>query len=116
MLPRTGSCVAILSESAFANKRKNGNFDHDGRRYEVIARNISSEYTLSKARIRARMIQLGYSAARGSLNYVDGRYITPFAFSELENTSGNETYMALREVFCQYCTIDPPNESATLLL
>ena len=98
--------IAAMYKDAFANKRKNGNFDHDGRRYEVIARNISSEYTLSKARIRARMIQLGYSAARGSLNYVDGRYITPFAFSELENTSGNETYVIDRKTIVKLYNSD----------
>jgi len=89
--------IGELYKECFGNKRKNGTFDHDGRRYEVVARSISSEYSLSKARIRARMLQLGYSAARGSLNYVDGRYITPFAFSETENSSGNETYVIDRK-------------------
>ena len=89
--------IGNMYRDAFSNKRKTGNFDHDGRRYEVIARNIASEYSISKARVRARMIQLGYSAARGALNYVDGRYITPFAFSELENTNGSETYVIDRK-------------------
>ena len=86
-----------IYKDCFANKRKNGTFDHDGRRYEVVGRSIASDYMLSKARVRARMLQLGYSAARGSLNYVDGRYITPFAFSETENSSGNETYVIDRK-------------------
>lgn len=98
--------ISTMYREAFANKRRNGNFDHDGWRYEVIARNISSDYTLSKARIRARMIQLGYSAARGALNYVDGRYITPFAFSELENTSGNETYVIDRKTIVKLYNSD----------
>ena len=98
--------ISTMYKDAFSNKRRNGNFDHDGRRYEVIARNISSEYTLSKARIRARMIQLGYSAARGSLNFVDGRYITPFAFSELENTSGDETYVIDRKTVAKLYNTD----------
>ena len=79
------------------NKRQDGTFDHDGRRYDSIARGIASDYSLSKARVRARMLQLGYTAAKGSLNYVDGRYITPFAFSSIENARGNETYVIDRK-------------------
>lgn len=89
--------IERIYKDCLANKRKNGTFDHDGRRYEVVGRSIASDYMLSKARVRARMLQLGYSAARGSLNYVDGRYITPFAFSETENSSGNETYVIDRK-------------------
>ena len=89
--------ISSLYEEAFSSKRNTGNFDHDGRRYDFIARNIASTYHLSKAQVRARMLQLGYTAARGALNYVDGRYITPFAFSELENARGNETYVIDRK-------------------
>ncbi len=97
--------ITAMYKEAFANKRKNGNYDHDGRRYDVIARNIASEFMLSKARIRARMIQLGYTAAKGSLNYVDGKYIMPFAFSELESARGDETYVIDRKsVFKLYNT------------
>lgn len=99
MMPATFMREAIegIYKDCFANKRKNGTFDHDGRRYEVVGRSIANDYMLSKARVRARMLQLGYAAARGSLNYVDGRYITPFAFSETENSSGNETYVIDRK-------------------
>ena len=85
--------IGKMYKECIANKRKDGAFDHDGRRYEVIARNMSNQFDLSKARIRARMIQLGYHAARGALNYVDGRYIVPFAFSEMESATGTETYV-----------------------
>ena len=89
--------IGKMYKECIANKRKDGAFDHDGRRYEVIARNMSNQFDLSKARIRARMIQLGYHAARGALNYVDGRYIVPFAFSEMESATGNETYVIDRK-------------------
>ena len=85
--------ITNLYKDCFGSKRQTGTFDHDGRRYDVVGRNIASSYNLSKSRVRARMIQLGYSAARGSLNYVDGRYITPFAFSDGENSSGKQTYV-----------------------
>ena len=98
--------ISTMYKDVSANKRKNGSFDHDGRRYDTIARNIASEYTLMKARVRARMIQLGYTAARGALNYVDGRYITPFAFSEIENSSGSQTYVIGRKAVAKLYETD----------
>ena len=89
--------ISNLYAEAYGNKRKDGTFDHDGRRYDYIARKIANDYMLSKARVRARMIQLGYNAARGALNYVDGRYITPFAFSESEKATNGETYVIDRK-------------------
>ena len=89
--------IAKLYKESFTTKRRDGFFDHDGRRLEVIARTIAKTYTLSKASIRARMIQLGYPAARGALNFVDGEYITPFAYSENEKANGSETYVIDRQ-------------------
>ena len=89
--------ISTRYKAILDSKRLDGTFDHDGRRYDSIARGIASDYSLSKARIRARMLQLGYTAAKGALNYVDGRYITPFAYSEIENARGNETYVIDRK-------------------
>ena len=89
--------ITALYTDSFPGKRDTGNYDHDGRRYEFIARNIASTYHLSKASVRARMLQLGYTAAKGALNFVDGRYITPFAFSEMENAKGSDTYVIDRK-------------------
>ena len=103
MMPATfmRETIGTMYKESFANKRKDGTYDHDGRRYDYIARSIASDYVLSKARVRARMIQLGYAAARGALNFVDGRYITPFAFSEMECSSGKETYVIDRKTIAQ---------------
>ena len=99
MLPKSFMLETVdsLYKDAYEGKRKDGYFDHDGRRYEYIARKIAGEYNLSKAGVRGRMIQLGYAAAFGSLNYVDGRYITPFAFSDTGNCSKDATYVIDRK-------------------
>lgn len=86
-----------LYAESFAGKRQDGYYDHDGRRYDTVARCIAADYVLSKARVRARMIQLGYTAARGALNYVDGRYITPFSITDIGSFSGKDTYVISRK-------------------
>ena len=86
-----------MYKEACSNSRKDGYYDHDGRRYDFIARSIASEFNLHKASVRARMLQLGYKAAQGALNYADGRYIEPFAFSDLDHTNGNKTYVIDRK-------------------
>lgn len=43
------------------------------------------------------MIQLGYIAALGALNFVDGHYIVPFAFSDIGSCSGDGTYVVDRK-------------------
>ena len=52
---------------------------HAGQKFEGIARTIAADYDLPKFRVRARLLQMGHIAAKGALNYVDGRYIEPFA-------------------------------------
>lgn len=99
MMPKAFMLETIenLYKDAYAGKRKDGYYDHDGRRLDYVARRIAADYVLSKSRVRARMIQLGYIAAVGALNYVDGKYITPFAFSDTGNCSGDETYVISRK-------------------
>ena len=98
--------VEKLYKEAIAGKRNDGYYDHDGRRYEYVARKIADEYVLSKASVRARLIQLGYAAALGALNYVDGHYIVPFAFSDICRCSGDETYVISRKSVSQLYRTD----------
>lgn len=65
---------------------------HAGKKFDRIARAIARDYDLPKFRVRARLIQMGHMAAQGALNYVDGRYIEPFAFS-LSSTGANTTFV-----------------------
>lgn len=82
--------------------RRAQNNHHAGRKFDGIARTIAAEYDLPKFRVRARLLQMGYIAAKGALNYVDGRYIEPFAFST-GNGEGNNTFViARKDVFAIY--------------
>ena len=74
----------------------NSNSGHQGKKYDIIGRGIARDFDLPKFRVRARLIQMSRIAARGSLNYVDGGYIEPFAF-DLKNGGGNYTFVLTRE-------------------
>ena len=74
----------------------NGSSLHWGKRFDLIARRIAKEHDLPKFRVRARLIQMNYIAAKGALNYVDGAYIEPFAF-DLSKGNGNYTFVLARE-------------------
>ena len=77
---------------------------HWGKRFDLIARRIAREHDLPKFRVRARLIQMNYIAAKGALNYVDGSYIEPFAF-DLSKGNGNYTFVLTREnLFEEYQT------------
>ena len=69
---------------------------HAGQKFDSIARTIAAEYDLPKFRVRARLLQMGHIAAKGALNYVDDRYIEPFAFST-GNGEGNNTFVIARK-------------------
>ena len=99
MMPRSFMVETVDSayRAAFSSNRKDGHYDHDGRRYELIIFNIAEKYVLPKSNVRARLLQLGYSAAIGSANYVDGHYIDPFALSDPSSCTGDETYVISRK-------------------
>lgn len=52
-----------------------------GWKIEYIINGIATESQKAKSLIRTRMICMGQSGAKGAYNYVDGKYITPFAFN-----------------------------------
>ena len=75
---------------------------HLGRKMEHVARKIAHDNDLPKYRVRARLIQLGHVMAKGALNYVDDRYIEPFAFA-LEKGVGAYTFVIDRKAaFSEY--------------
>ena len=59
---------------------------HAGKRIDMIVRSIAEDRDWPRFRVRARLIQMGYVEAKGALNYVDGAYIEPFAFSRDRGT------------------------------
>ena len=58
-----------------------GECRHEGYRYQIIGKRLAHTLMLPDFRIRARMIQLGYTPAKGALNYVERQPIEPFAFN-----------------------------------
>ena len=52
---------------------------------------------MPRTTLRRRLIHLGHPAARGAVNYVDGKYITPFAFSEDHSADGRATLVIGRK-------------------
>lgn len=69
---------------------------HMGKKFDMIARSISEKRDWPRFRVRARLIQMGYTAAKGALNYVDGAYIEPFAFSR-DKGAGPYSFVIDRE-------------------
>lgn len=76
--------------------RRSAYHHHAGQKFEGIARTIAADYDLPKFRVRARLLQMGHIAAKGALNYVDGRYIEPFAFST-SNCEGSTSFVIDRK-------------------
>lgn len=88
------SMMEPLVAKEWARRAKNNH--HAGQKFDGIARTIAAEYDLPKFRVRARLLQMGHIAAKGALNYVDGRYIEPFAFS-VGNGEGNVCFVIDRK-------------------
>ncbi len=49
--------------------------------YSMVVRDLAQFYGVSKQSAKLRMIELGYSEAKGVLNYINGRYAVDYAFS-----------------------------------
>ena len=55
---------------------------------ENIIDDLSSFFNISRQSAKIRLIECGYNIARGAFNYIDNKYIKPFAYNEkalLEN-------------------------------
>ncbi len=85
---------------------------HMGYRMQAAGRALSKEYGVRNYQMRNRMIQLGYTAAKGALNYVDDGYIEPFAFAT-DACRGSRTFViSPKEALVEYVR----NESFRKLL
>ena len=54
---------------------------HNGVKMQSIGRMLAREFCVPNYRARNRLIQVGYPAAKGALNYIGNGYIRPFAFA-----------------------------------
>ena len=86
-----------LYQEASAFPARNGYFNHPGFRWERVIRTVSDEYDVSRTMVRRRLVMLGHPAAKGAVNFVDGRYITPFAFTEEYSGDGTDTLVISRK-------------------
>ena len=86
MMPAASTHEMIRSECGRARKNvlaeTGHSYRHSGELYEDVGKEISRRLHVPHFRIRARLIQLGYMEARGSLNYADRKLIQPFAFNK----------------------------------
>ena len=71
-------------------------YRNKGEKYEKVGKKLSHRLGLPHFRVRARMIQLGYIEARGSLNYVDRKLIRPFGFDPDAWRESEVTYVINR--------------------
>ena len=56
-------------------------YRHAGELFELAGRKICAKYRFANYQMRARLIQMGFIAAKGSLNWLPGRlHVQPFAF------------------------------------
>ena len=75
---------------------------HMGYRLQIIGKRLAREFDVWNYRLRNRMIHVGYSAARGALNYVRDGYIQPFAF-DLSKCHGGQTFVITpNEMIAEY--------------
>ena len=99
---RQGSCRLMLPErlarpwimEAYANVTDK--YEREASKYQDIAFSIGREHCIPYSRVRGRMIQLGYWEAKGAVNWVDGRYITPFDFDR-ESCRKGKTFVIDRK-------------------
>ena len=65
---------------------------HMGYKLQVIGKKLAKEFNVWNYQLRNRMIQVGYTAAKGALNFVADDYIEPFAF-EAGMCRGSQTFV-----------------------
>jgi len=100
---RTGSLALLLPlglmrgkawqlyQEAGRSPSRNGYQNHPGFRWERVINLLHDEYRVPRTTARRRLVQLGHVSAKGAVNWIDGRYITPFAFTEEHSPRGTST-------------------------
>lgn len=69
-----------------------------GQKISNVIYQIASDKQKSKALIKTRLITMGSVGAKGAYNFVDGKYIEPFAFNP-DNLCSNDTFVISRSQF-----------------
>ena len=88
-------------QAASADPSPGQYYNHAGFRWKKVIEGIQADLSnageiVALAVVRRRLVSLGFLSARGAVNYVDGRYITPFAFTAEYSEKGRETFVICR--------------------
>ena len=86
-----------LFQEASTYPSVDGYLNHPGFRWDKVIRRLADEYRVPRTTLRRRLAGLGHIAALGAVNYVDGRYITPFAFTAEHTPRGQATLVIGRK-------------------
>ena len=87
-MPRTLTSERIVDELC----KLSGSGLHIGEQLEVVGLKLTEEFHVRPYQVHNRMIWLEWPEARGCLNYVDGRFIHPFAF-DTDTCKGSQTFV-----------------------
>ena len=74
--------------------------DNLGHKISSVIYRIASEKQKPKSLIKTRLITMGSVGAKGAFNFVDGKYIQPFAFNP-DNLGPNDTFVISRSQFTE---------------
>ncbi len=74
--------------------------DNLGHKISSVIYRIASERQKPKSLIKTRLITMGSVGAKGAFNFVDGKYIQPFAFNP-DNLGPNDTFVISRSQFTE---------------
>ena len=74
--------------------------DNLGHKISSVIYRIASEKQKPKSLIKTRLITMGSVGAKGAFNFVDGKYIQPFAFHP-DNLGPNDTFVISRSQFTE---------------
>ena len=69
-----------------------------GKKISIVIHKIASDKQKSRSLIKTRLITMGSVGAKGAYNFVDGKYIQPFAFNP-DNLCSNDTFVISRNQF-----------------
>lgn len=101
-MPKTLMKKRIMDELSDMQKLER----HMGFKLQAVGRKLAKEFNVYNYQLRNRMIHVGFPAARGSLNFVEDDYITPFAF-DLSECHGSQTFViSPKEMLDEYVRND----------
>ena len=95
MLPRSviKSFVPNKVQEIIQEALRTQSYYNAGTVFEEVIQSLSVTYHVPAWRVKRRLLQFGYLEAKGAHNYVDGRYIDPFAFTITKKTNIKDTYV-----------------------